>query len=309
MSPCFNANIITMKFFISYFTGLLLCSCIPMSAQDNKDFFALGYATKSSDYILEPALYGIQYKRTQKVLNEQTKEAVFLTDTLLLAIGQRTSVFFNTTYVSRSKAWSRQNIKKSKQSTKASSLVFVPLASVMNKKDASDNYVENDCGEPIVIYKERDRMETTTFLWLQDIECTQRLDAFRGWEIRNVQDTILSYVCTRADIHYAGRDYAAWYTFEIPIPDGPWKFQGLPGLILKAEDKEGLFRFEAIGLETLYNSFITKNNDCDNVDLDYFNKVAQEERSIRKGSFLFDGEVIFTEWRPYSFYEMERKDD
>lgn len=300
---------IEMKLYYYSFTILCLCSYFCSTAQEKKVFQAYGYATTSVEDILEPALYGIQYKRTQLALDEQTKETVCLTDTLILAIGQRTSVFFNPTYVSRSKAWSKQNIKKLRQATTPSSTDFAPLSSVMKEKDAAGDYIENDCGEPTAIYKERDRGVITSFLWLPNIVCEQKNEAFRHWEIRPVQDTILSYACTRADIHYAGRDYTAWYAPEIPIPDGPWKLQGLPGLILKAEDKEGFFLFEAIGLETLENACITMNDDCEKVDLQYFNRTAKAERSTRKGSFLFEGKVYFTEWKPYSYYEMELTED
>lgn len=36
---------------------------------------------------------------------------------------------------------------------------------------------------------------------------------------------------------------------DVPYNYGPWKFSGLPGLILKAEDTKGLFKWEAIGVE------------------------------------------------------------
>lgn len=35
----------------------------------------------------------------------------------------------------------------------------------------------------------------------------------------------------------------------MPFPYGPWKLGGLPGLILKASDADGLFVWTAIGLE------------------------------------------------------------
>jgi GLPGLI family protein len=43
---------------------------------------------------------------------------------------------------------------------------------------------------------------------------------------------INGYICNKAITHFRGRDYEAWFTPEIPITFGPFKFKGLPGLIL-----------------------------------------------------------------------------
>lgn len=48
--------------------------------------------------------------------------------------------------------------------------------------------------------------------------------------------SILDYKCIKATTRFRGRDYTAWVTKELPINDGPWKFYGLPGLILQIED-------------------------------------------------------------------------
>lgn len=59
--------------------------------------------------------------------------------------------------------------------------------------------------------------------------------------------SILGYECVMAETDYHGRKWKAWFSPEIPVSDGPWKFHGLPGLILKAENAPG-FSFEATGI-------------------------------------------------------------
>lgn len=78
---------------------------------------------------------------------------------------------------------------------------------------------------------------------------TEPLDE-QTWEI--VADSItsvLGYECVMAKSDYHGREWTAWFTPEIPLNFGPWKFRGLPGLVLKAE-ADGGFSFIATGLQT-----------------------------------------------------------
>lgn len=71
------------------------------------------------------------------------------------------------------------------------------------------------------------------------------------WTIGTERDTVLSYPCTKATTSFRGRDYIAWFAPDIPVNNGPWKFGGLPGLILKIKDTKDNFIFECNGLEYL----------------------------------------------------------
>lgn len=71
------------------------------------------------------------------------------------------------------------------------------------------------------------------------------------WEVvADSTKTILGYECVMARSLYHGRDWTAWFAPEIPVHDGPWKFSGLPGLILKATESKGMHSFTANGIET-----------------------------------------------------------
>ena len=69
------------------------------------------------------------------------------------------------------------------------------------------------------------------------------------WKILAENDSVLSYLCSKAECQFKGRTWTAWFTAEIPVSEGPWKLCGLPGLILKAEDSEGHYSFTATGVE------------------------------------------------------------
>jgi GLPGLI family protein len=65
------------------------------------------------------------------------------------------------------------------------------------------------------------------------------------WEISSKIDTLIGVEVKEATVHYAGRNYIAWFAPSIPIPFGPYVFKGLPGLILKIYDMDKKFVFEA----------------------------------------------------------------
>ncbi len=66
------------------------------------------------------------------------------------------------------------------------------------------------------------------------------------WDILPQIDTLSGYPVQKATVTFAGRNYTAWFAKEIPIPDGPYKFQGLPGLILKISDAKKHYVFEVV---------------------------------------------------------------
>lgn len=71
------------------------------------------------------------------------------------------------------------------------------------------------------------------------------------WKILGDTITINSYLCQKATCYFRGRNYTAWFAMDIPISNGPWKFGGLPGLILKVYDNETLYTFECVKVENL----------------------------------------------------------
>ena len=69
------------------------------------------------------------------------------------------------------------------------------------------------------------------------------------WTLESEKQTICGYQCQRATCHWRGRDYVAWFTSAIPMKSGPWKFGGLPGLIMKIYDTKHLYTWEAVSVE------------------------------------------------------------
>ena len=69
-----------------------------------------------------------------------------------------------------------------------------------------------------------------------------------SWKITNEEKKIKSYTCYKATATdtfqsrngEATRDYYAWFTPDIPLPYGPEKCVGLPGLVLEAKVRSNI---------------------------------------------------------------------
>lgn len=90
------------------------------------------------------------------------------------------------------------------------------------------------------------RREVTTRFQYSDYQYIEDAEPMR-WTFLPGTDTLLGRPCNRAETVFRGRKWTAWYTFDLPFSYGPWKFSGLPGLILKVTDDEGRFCWEAAG--------------------------------------------------------------
>ena len=70
-----------------------------------------------------------------------------------------------------------------------------------------------------------------------------------SWELLNETKKIISFNCQKARGNFRGRTYTVWFTNDIPVCLGPWKLNGLPGLILEATDSLNQFQFFAEKIE------------------------------------------------------------
>lgn len=85
-----------------------------------------------------------------------------------------------------------------------------------------------------------------------EYQYSEQIEPIR-WTMVSGMDTIMGYPCNKAEAIFRGRKWIAYYTFDISYSYGPWKFSGLPGLILKVTDENELFRWEAVGISISKN--------------------------------------------------------
>ena len=68
------------------------------------------------------------------------------------------------------------------------------------------------------------------------------------WIIGDSTKQILGYTCEKAVCDFRGRHWIAWFAEDIPIKEGPWKLNGLPGLILEAYDAKMDYHYTATSM-------------------------------------------------------------
>lgn len=95
------------------------------------------------------------------------------------------------------------------------------------------------------IYKgvPEEKMTVTDEIFKDEFRYEETKNLF-DWEINSEIKEIAGYSCQKATTSFAGRNYIAWFTMQIPISEGPYKFNGLPGLIVKVHDEENHYNFE-----------------------------------------------------------------
>ena len=60
---------------------------------------------------------------------------------------------------------------------------------------------------------------------------------------------VAGYECQQAITTFCGRTWEAWFTRDIPVSEGPYKFYGLPGFIVKVRDTHDNYVFELLSFE------------------------------------------------------------
>ena len=69
-----------------------------------------------------------------------------------------------------------------------------------------------------------------------------------AWTMVEGCDSVCGYLCQKANGKFRGKTWTVLYAEDIPTTAGPWKLQGLPGLITYAADDEGIHTFRLVGI-------------------------------------------------------------
>lgn len=133
------------------------------------------------------------------------------------------------------------------------------------------------------IFLQKDSANTATnsqnSTWTKQIPVTRKINSFENmnfvavgfdfykfttvdqieWKLEQETGKKQKLDVQKATASFGGREWIAWFTREIPINEGPYKFKGLPGLILEIQDTKGQYKFTLIRNQNLPETYDTSN--------------------------------------------------
>ena len=71
------------------------------------------------------------------------------------------------------------------------------------------------------------------------------------WKISKDTASFSGIKCQKATAHFKGRNWVAWFAQDLPFQSGPWKLNGLPGLIVEAHDEKKEVQFQFAGMDNV----------------------------------------------------------
>lgn len=106
--------------------------------------------------------------------------------------------------------------------------------------------------KPYFVFKDfaQDVLFTSDFYHVKNVRLIKDTLNNFIWNITNESQKIGDYNCTKATTTFRGRNYVAWFTKEVNIKNGPWKFSGLPGLIVNVYDTDKMYNYELQSINT-----------------------------------------------------------
>ncbi|AZZ59039.1 GLPGLI family protein [Riemerella anatipestifer] len=189
-------------------------------------FISFCIAAKSQSKI-DSSDIEIKYKFSYLVDTLDKKSII--TEPMILIANQHKSVYYSEYYKANIDAVKKQ-LQGIGNGNVTIDLSEIPRAKVRHSvyRDGNEIYISNYLGRNLFTFETNDKIN-----WIID---------------KNETKTILNYKCKKAYAKIGDKNYVAWYTSDIPLNDGPYKFKGLPGLILMLHDENNYFIFEIIEL-------------------------------------------------------------
>lgn len=188
---------------------------------------AISFAQKNTDTVVAQVYY-------KSYLMYDTIKKLATTENMILNVGKHSSQ-----YMSYDKVYNDSLLKE---------LIKQGSPYVMDRSKNGMRRVSSD-----IIIKHYDQIGKLE--WYKKIlkvyVITEDVNKLLTWQITGETKQVGQLTVTKANCRFKGRKYEAWFCADIPIQDGPYKFCGLPGLIIEMADSTGTVKFSFLGFKNV----------------------------------------------------------
>lgn len=155
------------------------------------------------------AVYNLSYSLDSKVKNNEK---------FVLFFGANNSYFLSDKLLKSDSIITAKNDNPNSQLTTVSNILTYFNDRIIKNSENTSIFIKKD--NSAFFYNENDQL---------------------FWKITNDSKVVKNLKCTVAETQAFGRDWVACFSVEYAFPIGPYKFFGLPGLIIQIESKDGAY--------------------------------------------------------------------
>ena len=186
-----------------------------------------------------------------KFVSDSTKKDVVASEMMFLDITKNSSKYY------------------SREVYVQDSIMRADLEKQMKAGVSNFNIKRNDAKGKVRYKVTKDYQKNKTYLNVRIGSDSYKIleDRVLDWKILPEKEKIGNWEAQKATTEFGGRKWTAWFCEEIPLSDGPYKFKGLPGLIVKISDADnshvmelkGSTKFASPTEENMESAVTTKN--------------------------------------------------
>ena len=128
-------------------------------------------------------------------------------------------------------------------------LKFNATESRYDKKPDEESKWRQD--EDFFIYRDREKNETLDIMTVLNKDYAIRDSIIcQNWKIKNDMKEVAGRICMNASCYDSlkGKEVVAWFALDLPIPAGPDRYCGLPGMILEVNEANGAVVYTATSI-------------------------------------------------------------